>query len=74
LRRGDRGAGLRALESAIEAPTLAGERPLHDRAFDVYARQLERLGRRDTLRAAVARELARSPDSLPARAWQLRLE
>lgn len=74
LRRGDRGAGLRALESAIEAPTLAGERPLHDRAFDVYARQLERLGRRDTLRAAVARELARSPDSPPARAWQLRLE
>jgi len=74
LRRRDASAGLGALEAAVEAPVLAAERGVHDRAFALYATQLERMGLRDRLRDAVARELSRHPDSAPADAWRRRLE
>ena len=58
---------------AARIEPVAGEEPLHTRAFEAWARALHFAGRREELRRAVDEELERRPGSASAASWRRRL-
>lgn len=72
-RRGHPDRAIEHYARAARIDPVAGEEPLHARAFEAWARALHFGGRRDELRRAVDEELARRPGSSAAASWGRRL-